>query len=205
MINEVVTRSTKKVKFLLPAMRRFFASALEVIEVALIAVVAVAIVRNIFVQPFLVSGNSMTPNFSSGDYLLIDELTYRLRPPERGEVAVFHYPGDEGTYFIKRITGLPGERVVIENGRVIVFRPGKKEGEVLHEPYLPPGTLTMPRSGGKSEFVLGDTEYLVLGDNRTYSFDSRDWGPLRVNEVVGLVRARLWPLGGIRVFAAPQY
>ena len=91
-------------------MRKFLASLLEIFEIAVIAIVAVFLVRTFLVQPFLVSGTSMVPNFSNGDYVLVDELTYRIRPPERGEVVVFHDPEDYSTYFIKRIIGLPGER-----------------------------------------------------------------------------------------------
>src|SRR3990167_8771458 len=104
--------------FFFSAMRQFFVSVLEVLEVALIAIAAVFFIRNFLVQPFLVSGSSMIPNFHDGDYLLVDELTYRFRTPERGEVAVFRYPNDESTYFIKRIIGLPNERIKIANGQV---------------------------------------------------------------------------------------
>ena len=180
-------------------------SALEVIEVALVALGAVFLIRTFLVQPFLVSGASMVPNFSNGDYLLVDEFSYYLRKPARGEVVVFHYPNDESTYFIKRIIGLPGERVVIKDGKVMIYNPDHPNGEVLDEKYLPPQFVTNPRPGGQSEFKVGPDQFLVLGDNRSYSFDSRDWGLLSSKEVVGLVRLRLWPLNGLTVFAAPQY
>src|SRR3990167_7518485 len=109
-------------------MKNFIASLLEVLEIALIAIVTVFIVRSFLLQPFLVNGASMEPNFSNGDYLLVDELTYRLRSPERGEVIVFRYPGDESTYYIKRIIGLPGERVVVSGGKITVFSASKTEG-----------------------------------------------------------------------------
>ncbi|RJQ29856.1 signal peptidase I [Candidatus Parcubacteria bacterium] len=182
-------------------MRRFFASVLEVCEIALVAVGAVFLIRGFLVQPFLVSGSSMAPMFSNGDYLLIDELSYRFRQPERGEVVVFRYPKDDSTYFIKRIIGLPGERVVIKNGIVTVFDEARPQGVKLSEDYLGSGTFT----SGNLEFSLKADEYLVLGDNRSYSFDSRTWGPLKTSDVVGLVRLRLWPVGNIRAFAAPQY
>src|SRR6185503_2134987 len=101
-------------------MRKFFGSLLEVTEVAVIAIVAVLLIRAFLIQPFLVSGDSMVPTFHNGDYLLVDELTYRLREPQRGEVIVFRYPRDEKLFFIKRIIGLPGERVEIEGGKVVV-------------------------------------------------------------------------------------
>lgn len=182
-------------------MRQFFASVLEVIEVALIAIGAVFLIRNFLVQPFLVSGSSMTPNFYDGDYLLIDELTYRFRNPERGEVSVFRYPNDETTYFIKRIIGLPGERIQIKNGNVTVFNQASPDGFALEESYLHDGLFT----SGNINVELREGEYFVLGDNRSYSFDSRTWGALRSEEIVGLVRLRLWPLNNFRAFAAPEY
>ena len=182
-------------------MRRFLAALFEVFEIALVAIGTVFLIRGFLVQPFLVSGSSMVPNFSNGDYLLIDELSYRFRSPGRGEVVVFHYPKDESTYFIKRIIGLPGERVALKNNQITIFNTERPDGFVLEEKYLPPGVTT----SGNVEFGLKEGEYLVFGDNRSYSFDSRTWGPLRRSEIVGLARLRLWPLDNLRAFAAPQY
>ena len=182
-------------------MRSFFASALEIFEIAFITVGAVILIRTFLVQPFLVSGDSMVPNFSNGDYLLVDELTYRLRAPERGEVVVFHYPNDETTYFIKRFVGLPGERVVVHSGQVTIYNKEHTEGLKLSESYLPPTTQT----SGSVDVTLKDGEYFVLGDNRSFSFDSRMWGVLNKKEIVGVARLRLWPPASFRAFAAPQY
>lgn len=186
-------------------MRQFLVSVLEVLEVALVAIGAVFLIRTFLVQPFLVSGASMVPSFSHGDYLLVDELSYQFRKPARGEVVVFRYPRDESTYFIKRIIGLPGDRVSIRDGAVVVRNGEHPEGSVLDEAYLPPNTPTVIRSGGQAEFALGEGQFLVLGDNRSYSFDSRDWGVLEEKEIIGLARLRLWPLRELTVFAAPQY
>ena len=187
-------------------MKKTLASFLEIAEIIIIAVAAVFIVRTFLVQPFLVSGTSMSPNFSNGDYVLVDELTYHIRQPERGEVVVFHdpNPGDYGTYFIKRIIGLPGETVAINNNTVTVFNSSNPQGFTLDESYLPAGTVTSI-SGGSDRYVLSSSTYLMLGDNRPNSFDSRSWGALSANNIVGLVRVRLWPLGAVRTFAAPEY
>jgi signal peptidase I len=182
-------------------MRKFFASVLEVAEVIVIAIAAVFIIRTLLVQPFLVSGASMSPNFSNGDYVLVDELTYRLRPPERGEVVVFHDPQDYGTYFIKRVIGLPNETVKITSDTVTAYNTAHPNGLVLNESYLPPSTLT----SGSETYVLSSSTYLMLGDNRPFSFDSRSWGPLPAKNIVGLVRIRLWPPTEITAFAAPKY
>lgn len=182
-------------------MRKFFASLLEVLEIAVIAVAAVFIVRTFLVQPFLVDGTSMYPTFSNGDYVLTDELTYRIRPPERGEVVVFHDVSDPSTYLIKRIIGLPGERVVIRNNTVTIYNAQNPNGFVLNETYLPSGTVT----SGNEDITLSSSSYFMMGDNRAVSYDSRSWGPLPAKNIVGLVRFRLWPLNEIQIFSAPQY
>jgi signal peptidase I len=193
-------------------MRKFFSSFLEVLEVAVIAVVAVFIVRTYLVQPFLVSGSSMSPNFTNGDYVLVDELTYHLRTPERGEVVVFHDPQDYSTFFIKRVIGLPGEKVEIGNNKITVFNNQYPQGLALNESYLPAGTPVSPEncdggilSASICTYDLSAGTYLTLGDNREFSFDSRDWGPLPAKNIVGLVRVRLWPLDSVTAFAAPNY
>jgi len=182
-------------------MRKFLASLLEIFEIAVIAVVAVFLVRTFLVQPFLVSGTSMVPNFSNGDYVLVDELTYHIRPPERGEVVVFHDPEEYGTYFIKRVIGLPGETVTIASDTVTVVNAAHPTGFTLDESYLPSGVLTT----GTETYTLSSSTYLMLGDNRPASYDSRSWGPLPAKNIVGLVRIRLWPFDAITAFAAPKY
>ncbi len=180
-------------------MKRILWSFLEVVQTVAIAVVAVFLVRTFVAQPFLVSGASMEPTFENGDYLLVDELAYRFREPARGEVIVFRYPGDERSFYIKRIIGLPGERVVVENGTVEIWN---GDGEaVLHEPYLSP----LARGGDLFDVTLGEGEYFMMGDNRNFSFDSRSWGPLARGDIMGFVRFRLWPLSAAQAFAAPSY
>ena len=182
-------------------MRKFFASLLEVLEIAVIAVVAVFVVRTFLIQPFLVSGTSMYPTFSNGDYVLTDELTYRIRPPERGEVVVFHDVSDASTYLIKRIIGLPGERLVIKNNTITIYNKQHPNGFLLNETYLPKGTVT----SGDEDITLSSSSYFMMGYNRAVSYDSRSWGPLPASDMVGLVRFRLWPLNAIQIFSAPQY
>jgi signal peptidase I len=179
-------------------MKKVFWSLFEVFQTVAIAVVAVFFVRTFIAQPFLVSGASMEPTFSNGDYLLVDELVYRFREPVRGEVVVFRYPGDDTSFYIKRVIGLPGERVTIENGTVIVRK--ESEDVVLSEPYVAQGLTS-----GDVDVELGEREYYVLGDNRGFSFDSRSWGPLADDHMVGLVRMRLWPLSSALAFSAPSY
>lgn len=179
-------------------MRKIIWSFLEIFETLLIALVAVVLIRFFIAQPFLVSGSSMEPSFYNGDYLLVDELTYRFRKPQRGEVVVFKNPLDDSSYYIKRIVGLPGEKVVLNQGRVTIENNGAVVD--IKEAY------TTNDSGLKyQEFVLDADDYLVLGDNRGFSYDSRSWGALPEDNIVGLVRLRLWPLGRVMAISAPEY
>jgi signal peptidase I len=179
-------------------MKKFLWSAFELLQTVVIAVVAVFLVRTFVAQPFLVSGSSMEPNFQNGNYLLIDEVTYRFRDPERGEVVVFKYPGDHRSYYIKRIIGMLGERLVIKDGVVTVYING--EAKRIGEPYLPPGGIS-----GDVDTTLPANSYFMMGDNRNFSYDSRSWGPLTRAEMVGLVRFRLWPVNEVMAFSPPTY
>lgn len=182
-------------------MRQFFLSLWEILEVILIAAATVFLIRSFLVQPFLVSGASMEPSFYNSDYLLVDEITYRFREPERGEVVVFKSPTAINTYFIKRLVGLPGERVSVKNGEVRIYPKSDDNFFVLKENYLEPDIKTF----GDFDVKLKNGQYFVLGDNRNFSFDSRSWGPLDGNRMVGLVRLRLWPLNKVMAFEAPIY
>lgn len=177
-------------------MKQFFLAFWEVAEVILIAVVTVFIVRTFLMQPFLVSGASMEPNFSTGNYLLIDELTYRFRTPERGEVVVFKYPNDPSVYYIKRIIGLPGERVIVNNGEVMIINKNYPEGKKIDEVYLSGHLKTL----GNIDIVLNGDDYFVMGDNRSFSYDSRSWGPLPKDNIIGIVRLRLFPINSVEAF-----
>lgn len=179
-------------------MKKFLWSLFEMFETVAIAIVAVLLVRSFVTQPFLVSGSSMEPTFNDGNYLLIDELSYNFRAPERGEVVVFKYPNDPSSYFIKRIIGLPNETVTIRGGKVSVK--DARGTEVLSEPYVLQGD-----TASNAERVLGGAEYFVMGDNRNFSFDSRNWGPVPATNIVGVVRFRLWPLNEAMAFSAPHY
>jgi signal peptidase I len=151
----------------------------------------------------------MEPNFSNGQYLIIDELSYRLGDPQRGDVIVLHYPNDEKEYFIKRIIGLPGETVQIDNGSVTIFNKEYPQGTTLDESYLPNQGLSFPHNtllvGGKKTLTLDSDQYFMMGDNRLASSDSRDWGPLKRSEMVGKVFIRAVPLSKFEKFHTPAY
>lgn len=180
-------------------MKGFLPSIAETAKILIIAMLIVIPIRTFVFQPFLVKGASMEPNFHNGDYLIVDEFSYRLRNPERGEVIVLKYPGDLSQKYIKRIIGLPGETVAVQDGKVSVKN---AEGTVvLKEQYLPQGLQTP----GLEEKILGDSEYFVMGDNRPFSSDSRAWGTLPKQDIIGRALIRLWPLRAFSVVAAPIY
>ena len=181
-------------------MRKVLLIIWETIEVATISLAVVLVVRSFLVQPFFVDGDSMIPNFHNGDYLLIDELTYRFRQPERGEVIVFRPPQNASNYYIKRVIGLPGETVQIKNGLITVFNNQQPQGLVLGEDYI-----HNIKTSGDLTVKLDKGQYFVLGDNRYASYDSRQWGVLPQKNIVGLVRLRVWPISAAQAFSAPQY
>ncbi len=137
-------------------------------------------------RPFLVQGASMEPNFQNGNYLIVDVLTYKIESPDRGDVVVFRYPGNRKLYFIKRIIGLPGDKIVFDQGKLYL------NGNEQKEQYIPRESLSDEFSS-RTEFNIQEGQYFVMGDNRGESFDSRSWGPLPETDMIGIVRVRLWP------------
>ncbi len=139
----------------------------------------------------------MEPTFFDGDYLLVDEISYRFEAPQRGDVVVLKSPQDKSVYYIKRIVGLPGEDVVVDGSTV------KINGQALDEKYLPSGIMN--DWTGHVEYKLNNQQYFVMGDNRLNSFDSRYWGPLNRADIIGLVKVRLWPPKSIDIFGEVNY
>lgn len=154
-------------------------------------------IRFFIAAPYVVSGASMEPAYDNWHYLIIDRLSYRLENPQRGDVIVFDLPQDTSRSLIKRVIGLPGETVVLKGSEVSVINATHPEGFTLNEPYLDPANL-----GGTNnmQVTLGPDEYFVLGDNRRVSADSRLWGTLPRNDVVGRVFLRLFPFDKLGVF-----
>lgn len=167
-------------------------SGWELVRFAIIAFLVVVPVRLFIAQPFIVSGSSMYPTFADKDYLIVDEVSYRFEEPKRDDVIIFKYPKDPKKYFIKRIIGLPNETVEI-NGTTVTITTYDNAKLVLEEPYVKNPTE------GKSNFQLEENEYFVMGDNRAASSDSRFWGPVPKNHIVGKAFLRLWPPGEMGV------
>lgn len=181
-------------------LRKIAGEAWDFIKILVIAALIVIPVRYFVAQPFIVKGASMEPTFQEYNYLIIDELSYLFREPQRGEVVVFRYPLDPSDYFIKRIIGLPGETVTISGGKVVIAEDPEESPRVLDENYLPEVVVT---SGDRS-WTLDADEYFVMGDNRAFSLDSRRWGPLPRKNITGRVAFRAWPpaVAGFQPFAA---
>jgi len=182
-------------------MKNFLYFIWDILKLAIIALAIVIPVRYFLFQPFLVRGQSMEPGFENGDYLIVDEISYHLRDPQRGEVIVFKYPEDPSQRFIKRIIGLPGETVDIKDGKIAVTD-GQNQSEVLDESnYL----SSVAKTFGDVHLVLGENQYFVLGDNRDFSFDSRRFGLLPRQNIIGRVFLRAWPLANFAKIAIPSY
>lgn len=181
--------------------RKLIAIILEIVQVVAISLAIIIPVRVFLIQPFYVQGASMEPNFFDHEYLIIDELSYRLRNPERGEVVVFHYPNDPSQYFIKRVIGLPGETVEIAGGNVKIYNDQFPNGKVLDET----GYLDQDFTAATQTVTLKPDEFFLLGDNRSSSLDSRFFGPVTRPAIVGRVWVRGYPVDRWKHFTPYNY
>jgi len=176
----------------------------DLVKVICISLAIIIPVRYFLIQPFYVKGASMEPNLLDHEYLIINEIGYRLDGPQRGDIVVFKYPMDQSQYFIKRIIGLPGETVEIKDGMVYLYKKesGEKRKFILDETkYLEPSIKTY----GNKVYELGEDEYFVLGDNRMQSLDSRSFGPVYEDLIMGKVWFRGWPFNRFEVFEEVSY
>jgi signal peptidase I len=161
----------------------------ETVRLILITVAIVVPIRIFIAQPFVVHGESMDPTFESGQYLIVDELSYNLSSPQRGDVAILRYPQNPKIFFIKRVIGLPGETVKIDGNTITIINDEHPEGFVLDEPYIQfPATNVMEKK-------VPEENYFVMGDNRAKSSDSRVWGTVPEKYMTGRALVRLLPLG----------
>ncbi|MCL4366890.1 signal peptidase I [Patescibacteria group bacterium] len=156
--------------------------------VAIVGAILVA-VRFFVAEPHKVEGSSMIPNFQNGDYIITNKIGLRFTTIQRGEVIILQNPRNTTEDFIKRVIALPGDRIKLADGNVYI------NGQLLSEPYLPPGTETY---GGAylpndEEIVIPDNQYFVMGDNRTGSSDSREWGTVNRDLIIGQAWLRYWP------------
>jgi signal peptidase I len=161
----------------------------EIFKVVIISLAIIIPIRYFLIKPFYVKGASMEPNFYDHEYLIINEISYRFNEPERGDAVVFRYPFDPSQYFIKRIIGLPGEKIKLSAGKIYITPAGSSQEGLLEEDYLLPAMKTL----GSIELILAEDEFYLLGDNRLASLDSRAFGPIKRSHIVGKTLLRGWP------------
>lgn len=173
---------------------------LDIIETIVVALAIFVVAYLFFFQPHQVKGASMEPNFHDEEYLLTDKISYRFHPPERGDVVIFRAPKNRELDYIKRVIGLPGEKIRFSNGTVFI------NDQKLREDYL--GNVTtysgsFLRPG--VEFLVPVDEYVVLGDNRSHSSDSREWGTVNREDIIGKAWLRYWPPQSFGILAKVKY
>ncbi len=160
----------------------FKAILFDILETILLTIVIYAVLTT-FIGRFKVLSISMEPTLHEGQYLLISKQTHKIWPLKRGDVVVFHYPRNPQKNYIKRVIGLPGEKIAFRNGELYV------NGEFTPEPWLP-----KPMRAVSGQWQLSEDEYFVMGDNRSNSSDSRSWGPVSEQHVIGKALLCYWPL-----------
>jgi len=156
-------------------------------------------IRFFLIQPFYVSGPSMEPNFHNNEYIIVDQVTYRFRQPQRGDVIVFKYPQNIAVSFIKRIIATPGETVEIRNGQLYIYNKTNPNGTLLRESYINVGTQP------DTKITIPKNQYFVLGDNRNDSSDSRVWGLLSRHLITGKVWVVIYPFEDFHTIPHPAY
>ncbi len=180
----------------------FWKGVREWAQVIVIALIIALPIRFFIAEPFVVNGASMDPTFSTGQFLVVDRLTYDFEPPRRGDVIVFEYPNDPSVYYIKRIVGLPGETISIQDGQVNIQTNASSTPFAVDQSFIAPDHAshdTLP------PLTLGPTQYFVMGDNRAQSSDSRAWGPLDRHFIIGRPIIRLTPLNAISILPGQNH
>lgn len=184
----------------------------EIVKIFAPALIIIIPIRVFLFQPFFVQGPSMESNFHDGEYLIVNEFGHKktevgfadfhfftvnpFRDLHRGDVIVFRYPNNPSQFFIKRVIGLPGERIEIKGDKVTIYNEDNPFGSTLNEHYLDDNVTT----SGNLEKRLGEKEYFVMGDNRNKSSDSRNWGTITDDHVIGKVLLRAWPFNEMKLY-----
>jgi len=188
---------------------------IEIVKIFILAFLIIVPIRLFLFQPFFVQGDSMYPTYENGEYLIINELGYKrttigigekefftvdyFKELERFDVAVFRYPKDPDKYFIKRVVGLPGEKVEIKDGKVKIYNSENPNGLMLNEEEHLTDKILTANAVHESPWQLEEDEYFMMGDNRGGSSDSRLWGPLSKDKVIGRAIFRAWPFNRINI------
>jgi len=186
-----------------PAQKSFVAKALlalfDFVKTVVVIVILAYAIRIFLIQPYIVEGQSMEPGFHNKDYLITEKVSYRINPPQRGEVIIFHPPENPSISYIKRIVGLPGDNIKIKDGCVYI-----NEQRII-EPYLSSNEQTLTSQNSEFVTALQKDQYFVMGDNRNHSRDSRELGVIPKVNIVSKVWFRLLPFQDIKVISHVEY
>jgi signal peptidase I len=179
--------------------KRAIASIFDFLQ-SIVVVMAILVMIYLFViSPQEISGQSMYPFFENGEYILTNKIEYKLANPKRGDIIVFKAPTNKEIDYIKRIIGIPGDRVGLQDGHYYL------NGKLLKEPYLPENLYTYAGSylRDQAEIVVPPGKYFVSGDNRPHSLDSREFGPIPRGDIIGKALLRYWPFDRAGIIKQP--
>lgn len=189
----------------------FWKSLGEMIIYMIVIFFAVVIIRYVFISPFAVDGSSMEPNLHNGELIIVNKIGYgsifgkEIGEPKRGDIVVIIPPNAPTKHFVKRIIGLPGESLEFVNGDIIVYNEEHPSGVKLDESYLSSDISSIYFGEGNKKIDIPERNYFVMGDNRSHSQDSRSFGPVNRQNIVGKTEAIIYPLNTIRVVHDPDY
>ncbi|HBV98922.1 MAG: signal peptidase I [Peptococcaceae bacterium BICA1-7] len=166
----------------------------EIVESLVIAVVLALLIRTFILQPFYIPSGSMEPNLMIQDHIIVNKIGYRFWEPQRGDIVVFKFPRDPSKDFVKRLIGQPGDKVEIRKSKLYI------NGNLVSENYLPAGL----EFGSFGPAVIPENSYFMMGDNRNNSDDSRSWGVLPRENIIGKAVLTYWPLNRIHLLTGSQ-
>lgn len=163
---------------------------MDFLETSVVALSIFVVIYLFFVQPHEIKGNSMEPNFHNNEYILTDKISYKFGEAKRGDVVIFKAPMNQEVDYIKRVIGLPGDKIKVQKGYVYV------NGKQIQEPYLKDLTTLLPGSSLQEgvEITIPENHLFCMGDNRPHSSDSREFGPVPYNLIIGKALFRYWPI-----------
>ncbi len=174
--------------YLFMSLKTILKEILEIVFIMMVVFIIIIPIRMFLISPFIVSGTSMEPTFSHADYLIVEKVSNEIK---RGDVVVVK---KGSTHFLKRVVALPGEMIKIKKGDIIII--SNNQRYILIEKFIKEGRAMQDMN----KQILAKDQFFVMGDNRNYSFDSRNWGPIQRNEIIGIVWIQLFPFGEIEVF-----
>lgn len=191
----------EKPSFLLVAFNSVFRFFFDILESIVVALAIFVVVYLFLFQPHQVKGASMEPNFHDGEYILTNKFQYHFETPKRGDVIVFKSPQNPDIDYIKRVIGLPGDRVKLIDNHFYI------NGTKLEESYIAPELFTYNGQYLKDnmEVVIPQDYYFVAGDNRPRSSDSREWGPIERSSIIGKSQFRYWPFDRMGLIEGVSY